>query len=136
MGVYIFMAVFMCVCARLRVLARRGNRGLGNLRHTDTALTIDSVLSLWRHYRGFEPGSAFMKYILGRFWSGRKCWSERVSLGWCQVLWEETSLEYAIHWAWQKNCIFLYLFYHQIQVFFPGKEKPGFYSLDCVDFTL
>ena len=43
MGVYIFMAVFMCVCVRLRVLAGRGNRGLGNLRHTDTALIIDSV---------------------------------------------------------------------------------------------
>lgn len=61
------MAVFMCVCVRLRVLARRGNRGLGNLRHTGTALIIDFIPSLWRHYRGFEPGPAFMKYILGRF---------------------------------------------------------------------
>ena len=46
MGVYIFMAVFMCVCVRLRVLAGRGNRGLGNLRHTGTALIIDSTPSL------------------------------------------------------------------------------------------
>ena len=67
MGVYIFMAVFMCVCVRLRVLARRGNRGLGNLWHIDTALIIDSIPSLWRHYRGFEPGPGFMKYMLGRF---------------------------------------------------------------------
>ena len=75
MGVYIFMAVFMCVCVRLRVLAGRGNRRLGNLRHTDIALIIDSTPSLWRHYKGFEPGPAFMKYILGRFWRGGKCWS-------------------------------------------------------------
>ena len=63
----------MCVCPR--VLAGRGNRGLGNLRHTDTALIIDSILALWRRYKGFEPGPAFMKYILGRFWKGRKRWS-------------------------------------------------------------
>lgn len=64
MGVYIFMAVFMCVCVCLRVLAGRGNRRLGNLRHIDIALIIDFIPSLWRHYRGFEPGPAFMKCIL------------------------------------------------------------------------
>lgn len=69
------MAVFMHVCVCPRVLAGRGKRGLGNLRHTDTALIIDSILSLWRHYKGFEPGLAFMKYILGRFWRGCKRWS-------------------------------------------------------------
>lgn len=55
MGVYIFMAVFMCVCvhAHVRVRTQRGNRGLGHLECTDTALVVDSVLSLWRHYRGF-----------------------------------------------------------------------------------
>lgn len=91
------MAAFMCVCVRLRVLAGRGNRGLGNLRHTDTVLIIDSILPPWRHYRGFEPGLAFMKYILGRF-------GVAVNTGLCEsevgaVLGPlgETSLKYTIH---------------------------------------
>lgn len=116
------MAVFMCMCVRLGVLAQRGNRGLGNLRHSDTALIIDSILSLWRHYRGFEPGPAFMKYILGRFWSGRKCW----------CMWEggwggarlfgrrRTVVHFPLGLA-EKHI--LHWHYHKTRIFFLGKTN-------------
>lgn len=133
MGVYIFMAVFMCVCVRLRVLAGRGNRRLGNLRHTDIALIIDSTPSLWRHYKGFEPGPAFMKYILGRFWRGGKCWSVW-DRGWggARFSGRRQALNTPSARPGRKptqSCIWIYT---QIQVLFPGEKRGLVFILPIV----
>lgn len=133
MGVYIFMAVFMCVCVRLRVLAGRGNRGLGNLRHTDTALIIDSVSFLCRHYKGFEPGPAFMKYILGRFWRGGKCWSVWDG-GWggARSSGRRRALNTLSAGPGRKPTQSCICFYPQIQVLFPGKKRGLVFILPIV----
>lgn len=137
MGVYIFMAVFMCVCVRLRVLAGRGNRGLGNLRHTDTALIIDSVPFLCRHYKGFEPGPAFMKYILGRFWKGGKCWSVWAG-GWggARSSGRRQALNTLSAGPGRKPTQSCMVLPPNPSPLSWRKERPGLYSPDCADFTL
>lgn len=61
----------------------------------------------------------------------------RRRMGWRQVLWEETSLEYTIRRAWQKTHTVLHLFLPpNSSPLSWQKERPGLYSPDCADFTL